>query len=187
MNKKKLFFVLFICLALIQVLVPMSMIIQRETTLATGQQFKLVTAPADPYDAFRGRYVALRFQEEFAPVDKDFTARHNQKVYAHIFEDKDGFARFSNVTLEPPENVPYITAKFQYVDHDKDNRTVARFLLPFDRFYMEEKLAPEAEAAYLKYSQQWTNSTYVTVRIRNGQGVLEELYLDGKPVSEFLR
>ncbi|MBS4025252.1 MAG: GDYXXLXY domain-containing protein [Clostridia bacterium] len=185
MNKKKLFFGLLICLALIQILMPVRMIVQRETVLATGQQFKLVTVPVDPYDAFRGRYVALRFQEEFAPTDNNFMASYNQKVYAHIVEGTDGFAKFSTVTLQPPENASYLTVQFQYVDYN-EGRAIARFILPFDRFYMEEKLAPEAEAAYLKYSQQGANSAYVTVRVKNGLGVLEELYLDGKPVTEFL-
>ena len=52
MVKKKMLFVLFILVALIQIAVSASMIINREIILKSGKQYKFRTAPVDPYDAF---------------------------------------------------------------------------------------------------------------------------------------
>ena len=51
---------------------------------------------------------------------------------------------------------------------------------------MEEKLAPQAERAYIETTRRGAANTYVTVRIRSGSAVLEELFLDGKPIREAL-
>ena len=64
MDKKKILLVLFILVAIVQISFSASMIINREITLKSGKQFKFRTAPVDPYDAFRGRYVALTLEED---------------------------------------------------------------------------------------------------------------------------
>ncbi len=58
--KNKILIAAFFCVALLQIYTPVSMIIARESTLKEGVLFRFKTAPVDPYDAFRGRYVALR-------------------------------------------------------------------------------------------------------------------------------
>ena len=55
--KSKLIIGLFLGVSFIQIITPLSMIIKRESVLKNGGQFKFKTAPVDPYDAFRGRYV----------------------------------------------------------------------------------------------------------------------------------
>ena len=47
-----------------QLAVPASLIWKRERTLRQGHVWKFRTAPVDPVDAFRGRYVALEFEAE---------------------------------------------------------------------------------------------------------------------------
>lgn len=61
---RNLLLALLVVLAAAQLAVPASMIVQRETVLTQGRVYKFKTAPVDPVDAFRGRYVALRFEEE---------------------------------------------------------------------------------------------------------------------------
>jgi hypothetical protein len=39
----------------------------------------------------------------------------------------------------------------------------------------------------MAYSQREKADAYVTVRIRNGDAAIEELYIAGKPLREFLR
>ena len=56
--------------------------------------------------------------------------------------------------------------------------------LPFDRYYMKESRAPEAERSYNRRAQG--EKAWVTVRIREGHAVLEELYIDGLPIREYL-
>lgn len=53
---------LLVLLCVIQLAVPAFMIVRREHALSMGRAFKFRTAPVDPYDAYRGRYVALNFE-----------------------------------------------------------------------------------------------------------------------------
>lgn len=55
---------IFIVVCVAQLLAPVSMIYTHETTLASGKMFKFKTAPVDPADVFRGKYVALRFEDQ---------------------------------------------------------------------------------------------------------------------------
>jgi uncharacterized membrane-anchored protein len=84
---------LFAVVAVVQLAVPASLIVRHELTLQQGQMFKFKTAPVDPYDAFRGRYVALRFEQNVAPVVAGEKLACGQKGYATLETDKDGFAK----------------------------------------------------------------------------------------------
>ena len=68
MKKPRL--VIFILVALAQICVPASMIWKRQRTLREGRLWKFRTAPVDPVDAMRGRYLSLRFETEQFPSPK---------------------------------------------------------------------------------------------------------------------
>ena len=57
------------------------------------------------------------------------------------------------------------------------------FAWPFDRFYMEEKLAPEAEWA----SRRDKQGGVAVVRVWRGLGVIEDLELGGRPIRDVAR
>ena len=62
------------------------------------------------------------------------------------------------------------------------------FSYPFDRYYMNEKKAPEVDRLLMGGRfRALTVPAHVTVRVLGETVVLEELYLDGKPVLEYLR
>lgn len=68
------------------------------------------------------------------------------------------------------------------------------FDYPFNRYYLPEEAAPLAEKLYNRANRRgWSGEengktdTYVAVRVRNGVGVIEELYIGGKPVREAVR
>ncbi|MEY2531777.1 MAG: hypothetical protein QOI96_1862, partial [Verrucomicrobiota bacterium] len=67
---------------------------------------------------------------------------------------------------------------FQDADH-------VRF--PFDRFWVTEKNAPAAEKAYIENSRREKQNAYVTVRVRDGDAAIEELFIDNQPLKEYLR
>ncbi len=182
MNKQKSFLVFFSVLAFFQLAVPVWMIVNHEMTLRHGRQFRFRTAPVDPYDAFRGRYVALQFEQNFAPVPADEKLAMNQKVYAELAEDEHGFARIAKVTAKDPNGQAYVQCR---VNSITDSLVYLQF--PFDRYYMDEKLAPAAEAAYREHSTREVRNVYVTLRVKDGNAVLEELYIEGMPIREFLR
>ena len=175
---------LFCCVAILQLAMPISTIVRHEMTLRNGHQFRFRTKPVDPYDAFRGRYVALRLEADQALLSKDVNLKRHQKVYALIQEGKEGFAKIANVTVKRPEGDTYVQARVNYVERTKQE---VHLYLPFNRYYMEENLAPDAEAAYRKHSQREKHNAYITVRIKSGFAAVEDLYIAGKPILEFLK
>ena len=180
--KNRLIIGLFCCIALIQLITPLSMIIKRESVLKNGEQFKFKTAPVDPYDAFRGRYVALRIAEDNVSAPIGILLSNGQSICAHIAVDEQGFAKLTTVTTSKPQGVSYIQAKVMYVSANK-----VQLDLPIDRYYMEEKLAPAAEKAYREHNIRGKQDAYITVRIKSGDAVVENLYIAGKPILEFLK
>ena len=181
MNKATVTYIA-IAVSIIQLGVPASMIAKREITLRAGRQFKFRTAPVDPYDAFRGRYVALRMTETRAPAAKDTKFERGQKVFVALSEDTNGFAVLSHALRERPRDGAYIKTRAR-----SGSRGGVRVNLPFDRYYMNEKDAPAAEAAYRQQSRGTNRTAYVTVRVSRGFAVLEELYVDDVPIEEYIQ
>ncbi len=180
--KNKLIIGLFLCVSFAQILTPLSMITKREAVLKNGEQFKFKTAPFDPYDAFRGRYVALRLEEDKVSIPKGLKLDRGQTVYAQITVDEQGFAKLDVVSTSNPQGKPYIQAKVRYVSGDK-----VYLDLPIDRYYMEEKAAPAAERIYRKYSQRDKQDAYIVVRIKDGYAVIESLYVGGQRIEDAVR
>lgn len=179
--KPRLIIGLFICLSLIQVITPLSMIVKRESALKSGEQFKFKAAPVDPYDAFRGRYVALQMEANYAP-DTGLNLRDGQRVYALIGVDSQGFAKFTAVALSRPRGQAYLQVNVRYVSGDK-----VYLELPMNRYYMEESAAPKAETLYREHVQGGKQEAYVTVRIKEGFAVIEDLYVGGRRIEEAVK
>ena len=180
--KKSLVIALFLSISIIQVITPLSMIVKREYVLKNGEQFKFKTAPVDPYDAFRGRYVALRIQGDEISVPKELRLDNGQAIYAVINIDDQGFANLTRVSVDKPHGEAYILAKVKYVSGDKV------FLdLPIDRYYMEEKSAPAAERVYRQFAQRNKQDAYIVVRIKDGFAVIESLYVGGQKIEDAVR
>jgi uncharacterized membrane-anchored protein len=182
MNKLKSSFAFFAVLSVLQFFVPVWMIANREMTLRHGRQFRFRAAPVDPYDAFRGRYVALQFEQNAAPVPADEKLAMNQKVYIELAEDENGFARIAKIAADEPSGETYVQCRVSSIID-----SLVYLEIPFNRYYMDEKLAPAAEAAYREHSRREVRDVYVTVRVKDGNAVLEELYIERMSIREFLR
>lgn len=180
MNKSRLLLILVI-FSLIQLLVPVLMIAKREHTLRHGAVVKFRTAPVDPYDAFRGRYVALNFESRSVALEERGDFQTGQKVHAAISTDSEGFGYFSAITRERPAEGLYLSTR---INHISDTNVFLR--LPFDRFYMDESEAPAAEHAYWRHANRTNHNAYVQVRIKDGFGVIEDLYVANTPIREYI-
>ncbi|MDD2716774.1 MAG: GDYXXLXY domain-containing protein [Candidatus Wallbacteria bacterium] len=177
----------FLLLALIQLLVPAWMIYEREIILRDGHQFKFRTAPVDPYDAFRGRYVALKMEAGTVPLECCRGVKSNQWAYALIANDAEGFAKVEAVTADCPQG-DFIRTKMGWISEEKvDTTKTATINFNFNRYFLPEDLAPEAEKAYRKFSSGKRRDAYVTVRVLGGKAALEELYFGNQSIREFLR
>lgn len=182
MKSSPIVLVLFCAAALVQLGVATSQLWRSEWTLRTGKPYKFRTRPVDPYDAFRGRFVALAFEEREAPWEGSKPAKSGAKAYAVLGTDADGFAKVLRVAPAPPGSGDYLRVETGYsyaTNH-------VSFSFPFDRFYMEERKAPEAERVYRESNRlgETNRNTYAVVRVRNGVGVIEDLFVGGKPIRE---
>ncbi|MEI8242780.1 MAG: GDYXXLXY domain-containing protein [bacterium] len=167
-------------LFLLQLAVPAWMIGHREATLRLGKVFKFETAPVDPADAFRGRYVSLAVRESSArEISPGTSVKPGETVYVTLQPGPDGNARLGILSRERPAEGDYIRAK---AGCDK-----TAVVLPLDRFYMNEKMAPRAEQAYRENSRTANHNAHIRVRVRHGDAVIEDLVLDGKPIREYLK
>jgi hypothetical protein len=172
-------------LALTQLAVAGAGIYRSELALRTGEAFRFRIQPVDPVDAFRGRYVAIRFAVEHAPVAEGATVRPKKPVFIPIEVGDDGYAVFGPADIEAPEEGGYLRLRAGVVTPDEEGRMQVWVAMPFRRFYMDEKLAPEAERAVWS-GPRGEREASVSVRIRDGFGVIEELYIDGVPVHQWL-
>jgi uncharacterized membrane-anchored protein len=178
MNKLRL--IIFILVALAQIAVPASMIWKRQRTLREGRLWKFRTAPVDPVDAMRGRYLVLRFEAENFTSAKPLSYRDT--VYAKLKEDADGFAVVDQVDMTPTEGDDVVKAEsFSYYER------MAHLRFPFDRLWVTEANAPAAEKAYAEHSRREKVDAYATVRVMAGDAGIEELYIAGQPLREYLR
>ena len=184
MSRTRILALLFLPVALIQLALPAARIRLYEQTLREGKAFKFRTAPVDPYDAFRGRYVALRFETGDVAWDEKETAGYRKKIFALVETGPDGFARFTSVSSKRPASGDWLEAKSGY----SAVTSHVRVEVPFDRFYMEEKLAPKAEQVYRDHSANGgERDAYAIVRIRAGLGVIEQVFVGDKPLAEAAR
>jgi hypothetical protein len=181
--KKPLIMIVFVLTAAAQLLVPASMVVKREATLREGKVFKFRTTPVDPYDAFRGRYVALSYEQDRITKAEQFSFKRGQKVFAVLSEDEEGYAQMVSVWQHRPEDLDYLEVEVRSGVSYETNVLVR---IRQDRFYMEENAAPKAEAAYQAMSSSTNRNAHVQMRIRDGFGVIEELFIDDLPVREYL-
>lgn len=181
---KQLILGLFSFLVLLQISIPLGMIVKRESVLKTGEEFRFKTAPVDPYDAFRGRYVALEFEASSVSRPEGLELDYNQKVYAQIVVGENGFAEFSTISLtRPSKGKAYMEAEASGYPGEKK----VRLRLPIDRYYMEETAAPAAEELYRRHSQRKAQDAYVVVRVKQGFAVIEGLYVGGQRIEDAVK
>jgi len=185
MNGRRLRVLLFVVVAAVQLAVAGGAVIRSELALRTGEVFRFRIQPVDPVDAFRGRYVAIRFALDRAPAPDGLELRHNQWVFVPLQVDSEGLAAFGPATLDRPASGAYLRLRSGRVYPDEEGQRSAWVTMPFNRYYMDEDLAPQAERAVWSVPRGQREAS-VTVRVRNGVGVLEELYIDEVPIHRWL-
>ena len=169
--------IVFVLVALAQLAVPASLIWKREQTLRHGSVWKFRTAPVDPVDVFRGRYIALQFEAESQEISPPANSVSGQTVFITLRQNAEGFAEIDQVSLARPAGDDFIEALLA-------GKNVT---LPFDNFWVNERDAPAADAAYASQSRRDKRNAFVTIRVFRGDAAMEQLYLDNQPLGEYLR
>ncbi len=178
-----------VCVA--QVAVPASLIVKHEQTRAGGTPWKFQTAPVDPNDPYRGKYVQLSYAVEreavpFAAAGSVYLG-YNRRAYAELATGPDGYARLVKLHENRPSGVEYIDVFTRHMaerPEGENGRPAAMHVhLPFDRYYLPEDIAPQVEREYFEASRKAQANTWADVRVREGHAALVGLVLDGKPVG----
>ena len=186
MISKKIILPLFILVALAQLYVPFKMIYDREEILETGTDYKFSTAPIDPSDLFRGKYIILSYKDNVVAVKNEKSWIAGETVYVSLETDEAGFAKIASVSKEKPsENKDFIKAEVSTVSSNRTNKLTIYF--PFDRYYMKESKAYDAELVYTKSLQDTTKLAYALVSIKDGDAVLKDVLIDGISIKEIVK
>jgi len=143
---------------ILQLAVPGYFVYRHYNTLYTGESYKFEVAPYDPYDPFRGRYVALRTTLSLYSKDGE---------YALLEKDAAGYAVISGWQSQKPNDR-------QYVKNPE-----------LSRYYMNEKMAPEAERIQRGLDLD-KDIIYLLVKVKNGDYVVQGLYINDVPIEQYI-
>lgn len=156
------------------------MIVGKENILSTGTEYKFRTAPVDPNDPFRGKYITLNFDADNFDVENDNFWHQDDEVYVLLGKDEKGFAKIIDITKQTPLNnkADYVKAKIHYA---YDNRVTIDYT--FNKFYMEESKAPNAERVYRETARDTSQTAYALVCVKEGDAVLKDVIINGVSIS----
>ncbi|MBK8829334.1 MAG: GDYXXLXY domain-containing protein [Saprospiraceae bacterium] len=176
----------FFLMVLAQLYVPASMIFQKERVIAQGTAYKFRTAPIDPNDPFRGKYITLSFNETGVKVENAEEWNNADEVYVYLTTDSSGYAMIQSIAKEQPKGRnDYIKANIDYIMTDTLSTVFVRY--PFDRFYMEESKAPVAETIYNEAAIDSNQVAYALVMVMNGDAVVRDIFIDDVSITEVIR
>ena len=192
MKYKKIAVTVFILTCLAQLFVPAKMIFDREDILNSGTEYKFRTEPLDPNDPFRGKYITLRYTDNVFPVDSPGYWADKGEIYVQLKKDEDGFAIIENIWEEAPDKGDYVIAKVSRniaasTLFDPTHKKSITIQYPFNRFYMEEYKAPDAEKTYREAARDTGQTTYALVNIKDGEAVLKDVMIDGKSIKDIVK
>lgn len=181
------FVLAFLTLAIIQWVIPAKLIWSKNKVLKNGVSYKFKMAPVDPYHPFKGRYITLNFAETSFADTVTRQLRGNDPVFVILNTDQFGYVTVKGLsTEEPSSQQPYVRAIFYYRSEENDTITV-HFGYPFDKFYMDEYEAPQAEIIFRESMSDSLSTGYALVKIHEGEGVIENVFINDKPIRSLIK
>lgn len=197
LDKKNILLALFLLAWAVGLYYPAAKILRFEFPWVPPAVVRFNAGIYDPYDPFRGRYVAISAREQVTLV-RDAGNRQvidqSSRLYAVIELDEKGMAKIVNLTEKPQAgkiNLRLDRDSVYLTTRNKDNADYDTYnvQLPFSRFYMNEKLAPEAERAFMRAARSGAQGKcQIVVKIyRDGAHAIDGLEIEGMPIHEFLR
>ena len=161
------------------------MIYNQEDILNSGKIVKFQCEPIDPNDPFRWKYITINFKENEIKVKSSKDWYSNETVFAKIITSKDGFAKIQSISkTEPTDNSTYLKLKVDYVN---DNENIIHLDFPFNRFYMNEYKAKNAEKVYAESTIDATKIAYALVATKNGEAAIKDVLIDNISIKELAK
>ena len=185
MINNKILLPIFILVALVQLSVPAKMIFDREDILNSGKEYKFKTKSIYPNDPFRGKYITLSYHEDVIEVENGADWTEGEIIYVSLTTDREGFAKIKSVSKENlVNNQDFLKTKVRYIVGNGSNKLTIDY--PFERFYMEESKAYDAELIYRESQPDTSQITYALVSIKDGEAVLKDVLINGVPIKEIV-
>lgn len=164
--------------------IPLFLILSNENHLGnTEYQFKFRQLyPKDPYDPIRGKYITLRFFQNNVPLEKDSLVLVGENVNVVVERDSLGWAYFKYAQKETPDVANYFTTRVNYFWDG-----FVSIDIPFERYYMNEELAPAAETEYNRLARERDTNLFLIVTVKDGKALSNDLYYKDELYIEYLR
>ena len=163
----------------------------REEVVEKGALIRVAVTAPDPYDPLRGRYLRLRPVEFEVVLDPAIiNPEPGRKVWGQLEKGSDGLHHLGKVTEQRPTNGEYVQLTIRPnrfsggAAEGQIKKTKIQW--PFDRFFMNEKMAPKADA-WLRENSRGGKSVVAEARVLRGEVVLTDLELDGVSFREVLK
>jgi len=176
-------------LVLIAALVyPIKKILSFECPETPPREFRFRCEGFDPYDPFRGRYIRVRPIQGIAPADSNEQYQYGQTLYAVLAVDKDGFATVTRLTDKLPAKEPFVKVRVQIQYDSASGRNRYVFDFPFDRYYLNENIAPDAEKIVQEATLKSGKDCVIVVLIySDGSYAVKDLLIKGKPLRDVVK
>ncbi len=182
-TKKTWMAIAFLALIALQLFVLVWHIYSYEAVLKKGEVFYLKVTPVDPFDPFRGRYVALEFEglNELAKnLDNHEVKRETSCAYAVLQKSENKPDSFARLALKEPQG----ESSLKVLLTKKSASSPPLFLVKAlnSRYYMREDLAPLVDMLL----RGNVHTVFAKVRVLGAQSVIEDLVVSEVPVSKFI-
>lgn len=177
--------IVFALAAVAQWAVPLSAVWQHERVIARGVPVRIRCAAPDPYDPLRGRYLAVRPEETELPEPDGMPERGAVPVWATLMADADGLSTIASLSLEPLSGPAVIRLMAARHPWKRDAETVL-LQWPFDRLYLNERLAPDADRIVAERFRDGKKPV-AEIRLLDGRAVLVDLLVDGESIRDVAR
>jgi hypothetical protein len=170
---------------------PLASIRAREEVLERGEVVRFAVTAPDPFDPLRGRYLRVNPKESevvLAPEVAHLTA--GKKVWVQLEKGPDGLHHLGELTEKRPVSGDYLPMILRTAwnrgSDSGDKGLKFRVAWPVDRFYVNETLAPKADA-WLRENTRGKQTVVAELRLLKGTAVITDLELDGRSFREILK
>jgi len=163
---------------------------ERPKVPPTEMRFRVVAR--DPYDPMRGHYLRLQIRDEIKIPQDEYKKRRElfegRKVVAVLETGRDGFAHATALKpiCDAPADKPFVKVdQFWFRERPVSNCVV---VMPFDRYFINEKLAGDAEGLLQNITRDNKHSAVLVVNIyADGRYAVKDLLIDDQPLLTHLR
>ncbi|PTX58724.1 GDYXXLXY motif protein [Kordia periserrulae] len=182
--KKTYIYLLFGLMVIAQIVASAQIVYKHETVINSGNVYKFTTAPIDPSDPFRGKYIVLDFDiNSFPTTDEDWN--YGEKAYLYLGKNANGYAYIDTLSKTKLANNPNDYILVELGSHYNGK---IHFDLPFDTYYMEESKAYDAELLYRENNRRGeAQEVYAVVHIQEGTHVLTDVVVNGISIKDAVK